>query len=86
MTDTEAEKIGREWAAKRGRVPVCDSVSYPRPSWHWSPYVDGAYLPRHLSSTVYGLLDDWPGCGHSSESAAYVALGRAVVRGREVFE
>lgn len=88
MTDTEAEKIGREWAAKRGRVPLPITHKRRGVEWHWgmsSPYNSGDDGPETLSDSVYDLLPQGPRA-YPTEAAAYSALGRAVVRGREVLE
>ena len=87
MTDTEAEKIGREWAAKRGRVPLPITGERLGQEWHWgmsSPYNSGDDGSEVLPDSVYDLLPQGPRA-YSTEAAAYAALGRAVVRGREVF-
>lgn len=86
MTDAEAEKIGREWAGKRGKVPASHNRGGLK--WYWlmdTDVGDGFSDPGVLPDPVYDLIApnmrDYP-----TESAAFAALGLAVVRGREVFE
>lgn len=85
MTDTEAEKIGREWAAKRGRVPFW-GVS----STYWTDGPDchgpGSTRKAMLPEMIMWMLGGSSAAFYKTEAAAYAALGRAVVRGREVFE
>lgn len=86
MTDAEAEALGREWAAKRGRVPAVVSHKRRGSEWHWESYRMFAdiHTAAELPDVVYSMLPQGPRA-YPTDAAAYAALGRAIAAGREVF-
>jgi hypothetical protein len=82
MTDAELEVLGRTWAAAQTPARVPFKHKPDDYMWMKQHLEADSVVEYRLDSVIYGLVERE---FYPTESAAYIALGAAIERGRKLF-